>query len=53
MAVDTPDVSRYGHITTYPGDADAVTLQVPFEDEVPEHVVLYDGPCLWSEMTGI
>ena len=53
MAVDTANVSEFGHITEYPGDADTVSLQVPLKGAVPKHKVLYDGPCLWSEMVGI
>ena len=54
LAVDTADASKYGHITTYPSDADTVTLQIPFAGvEVPMHEVLYEGPCAWSETIGI
>jgi hypothetical protein len=54
IAVDTADVSKYGHITTYPSDADAVSLQIPFKSgSVPAHTVLYEGPCKWSEMVGL
>ena len=54
LAVDNAAVSRFGHVTTYPGDADTVALQVPFEAGTqPKHSVLYEGPCRWSEMVGI
>jgi len=54
IAVDNAAVSKYGHITTYPSDADTVTLQVPFASGVaPDHTVLHEGPCTWPEMTGI
>ena len=54
LAADTADVSKYGHITTYPSAADTIGLQVPFAGgRVPEHTVLYDGPCGWAEMVGI
>ena len=54
IAVDNATVSKYGHITTYPSDADTVTLQVPFASGVaPNHTVLHEGPCTWPEMTGI
>lgn len=54
VAVDTADVSKYGHVTTYPGDADTVALQIPFKaGYVPTYTVLHPGPCKWSEMVGI
>ena len=54
IAVDDARVSTYGHITTYPGDADTVTLQIPFKEGTePVHSVLYEGPCGWEEMVGI
>jgi hypothetical protein len=54
IAVDTANVSKYGHITKYPGDADAVSLQIPFKKgSIPNHTVLYEGPCKWSEMVGL
>lgn len=54
LAADTPNVSRYGHITMYPSDADTVAMQVPFADgKVPDHEVLHEGPCGWAEMVGI
>jgi hypothetical protein len=54
LAVDTADVSRFGHITEYPSDSDTVSLQIPLKSgSVPEHTVLYDGPCGWNEMVGL
>jgi hypothetical protein len=54
IAADTAGVSKSGHVTDYPSDADTVSLQLPFKDgKIPVHTVLYDGPCLWSEMVGI
>ena len=54
VAVDTPGVSRYGHITTYPAAADTVALQIPFaEGSVPKHTVIHDGPCGWEDAVGI
>jgi hypothetical protein len=54
IAADNAAVSKYGHITTYPGDADTVVLQVPFKGGVlPNHTVLHPGPCTWPEMAGI
>jgi hypothetical protein len=46
IAVDNAVVSEYGHITTYPSDADTAALQVPFSSGViPNHTVLHQGPC--------
>lgn len=54
IAGDSAECSTYGHISTYPSDADTVTLQIPFEGGYfPTHSVLYEGPCQWSEMVGI
>jgi hypothetical protein len=54
IAVDNAVVSEYGHITTYPSDADTVALQVPFSSGViPNHMALHQGPCRWPEMAGI
>ena len=54
IAVDTPAVSRYGHRSTYPSDADTVALQIPFAPgEIPRHTVLYEGPCQWPELAGL
>jgi hypothetical protein len=54
IAADDAAVSKYGHTTSYPGDADTVALQVPFKGGVaPNHTVLHSGPCTWPEMTGI
>ena len=46
IAADTADLSKEGHITTYPGDTPTVALQIPFKDgKLPEHRVLHSGPC--------
>ncbi|KAF2423101.1 hypothetical protein EJ08DRAFT_567761, partial [Tothia fuscella] len=46
IAVDTTAVSIGGHITEFPGGDDTVIAQFPFVDEkLPEHKVLYRGPC--------
>lgn len=54
IAADTADVSKYGHITTYPSDADTVALQTPFAGGIaPDHTVLHSGPCGWEDMVGL
>lgn len=41
---ETSDVA--GHFTEFPSYEETVLVQLPFlNDEVPEHTVLYDGPC--------
>jgi hypothetical protein len=53
LALDTPDVSVWGHITKYPSDQETVALQIPLkEGEVPGHVVLYEGGCVGEEVRG-
>jgi len=54
IAADTANVSKYGHITTYPGDAVTIAMQIPFKPGyIPEHTVLYPGPCHYNEIIGI
>ena len=58
LALDTADVSTSGHITTYPGAADTVALQVPFSVEgyqtlLDSKRVLYVGGCKESELAGL
>jgi hypothetical protein len=54
IAADSAEYSMYGHITTYPSNADTIAIQMPFEGGYfPTHSVLYEGPCQWSEMVGI
>lgn len=44
--------SEFGHVTTYPGGADTVAVQVPWE-VAPGYEVLYGGGCREEEMVGI
>ncbi|KAK0629361.1 hypothetical protein B0T17DRAFT_525310 [Bombardia bombarda] len=48
IAADLKAVSTIqGHLTEFPSDEPTVLVQIPFEgDKIPEHVVLYDGPCV-------
>ena len=40
------DTTGSGHNTSYPAGVETRALQIPFDDGfVPEHAVLYDGPC--------
>jgi hypothetical protein len=46
VAADGAEYSTYGHITTYPSDADTVALQILFEGGYfLTHSLLYQGPC--------
>ncbi|ETN40080.1 uncharacterized protein HMPREF1541_04355 [Cyphellophora europaea CBS 101466] len=58
LALDTPDVSDEGHITTYPSAADTVAIQIPFSQEGYAHLlitkqVLYPGGCKESQLIGL
>jgi hypothetical protein len=45
IAADT-DMRSPGHLTFYPSDTETVAMQIPFKHgKVPEHKVLYGGPC--------
>ena len=36
-----------GHFTEFPSNEPTILVQIPFVgDQVPEHTVLYDGPCI-------
>lgn len=52
LALDTADVSKLGHITTYPSKEPTVAIEVPLGEEgVPAHRVLYKGPCKDAELS--
>lgn len=58
LALDTADVSTDGHVTTYPGAADTVALQIPFSADgyqalLETKTALYPGGCKESELTGL
>jgi hypothetical protein len=54
FAADTKNFSKTGHITEFPGKDETVIAQFPVRGGVlPEHKVLYDGPCKLSELIGI
>lgn len=53
LALDTADVSKSGHITTYPSNEVTTSLEIPLGEEgVPAHRVLYQGPCKGAELSG-
>lgn len=50
VAVDTTGT---GHVTVYPSDEYTIGLQIPFEGgEVPDHTVLWSGPCNSTQLLG-
>lgn len=54
FAADTSAVSGTGHITSYPGNTETVTLEIPTEDgEIPAHSILHPGPCVADDIIGI
>ncbi|TFY61158.1 hypothetical protein EVG20_g7161 [Dentipellis fragilis] len=47
IAVDTTDVSTFGHITEYPSGDETLALQIPTANgTTPGHKVVHAGPCL-------
>ncbi|KAI0246061.1 hypothetical protein BJV78DRAFT_1286747 [Lactifluus subvellereus] len=45
FAADTASVSAKGHITNYPSGEETRVLQIPTGGTIPQHTVLYSGPC--------
>ncbi|KAJ5109034.1 hypothetical protein N7456_005709 [Penicillium angulare] len=53
LALDTADVSGWGHITRYPSNETTVVFEIPLGEEgVPGHKVLYQGACQGAELSG-
>lgn len=50
FAADTPDVSPKGHSTNYPSKEETLAIQIPTGGVVPEHTVLYKGPCTGEQL---
>lgn len=52
LALDTADVSAFGHYTTYPSKEQTISLEIPLgKGGVPGHTVLHDGACKGEELT--
>ncbi|KAI0280680.1 hypothetical protein BGY98DRAFT_914353 [Russula aff. rugulosa BPL654] len=49
FAADTAAVSG-GHLTNYPSNSETVALQIPTGGTIPQHNVLYSGPCKQTEL---
>lgn len=47
IAADLNQTSNVaGHYTEFPSGEETMLVQLPFADnQIPEHIVLYDGPC--------
>ena len=45
FAADTADVSAKGHSTNYPSMEETRAIQIPTGGTIPQHNVLYSGPC--------
>jgi len=52
FAADTADVSAKGHATNYPSKEETRALQIPTGGTIPQHNVLYSGPCCGRELLG-
>ncbi|KJZ76309.1 hypothetical protein HIM_04391 [Hirsutella minnesotensis 3608] len=53
IAVDTSDVSKEGHRTTYPGDTPTVALQLPFPGgKIPPHKMRKEGVVANNDVVG-
>jgi hypothetical protein len=50
FAADTAAVSTKGHSTNYPSDSETIALQIPTGGTIPQHNVLYSGPCKQAEL---
>ncbi|KAI9451355.1 hypothetical protein BJY52DRAFT_1205942 [Lactarius psammicola] len=50
FAADTSDVSVKGHSTNYPSNQETRVMQIPTGGIVPQHTVLYNGPCKGNQL---
>ncbi|KAF2100232.1 hypothetical protein NA57DRAFT_73842 [Rhizodiscina lignyota] len=54
IAADTKNLSMTGHVTDFPGNDETVIAELPFAGGmVPDHEVLYAGPCKMKDLIGI
>ena len=52
FAADTADVSVKGHATNYPSKEETRAIQIPTGGTIPQHTVLYSGPCCDQQLLG-
>ncbi|KAF8493995.1 hypothetical protein F5888DRAFT_1721520 [Russula emetica] len=50
FAADTAAVGASGHSTNYPSNSETIALQIPTGGTIPQHNVLYSGPCKPAEL---
>jgi hypothetical protein len=50
FAADTAARSTQGHSTNYPSNQETRVLQIPTNGGIPNHNVLYSGPCRANEL---
>ncbi|KAF2673270.1 hypothetical protein BT63DRAFT_397038 [Microthyrium microscopicum] len=53
IAADLKNTSKSGHITDFPAKDQTVIAQFPILGDLPEHAVLYKGPCKLPELIGL
>jgi hypothetical protein len=52
FAADTAAVSAKGHATNYPSKEETRAIQIPTGGTIPNHTVLYSGPCKGQQLYG-
>lgn len=52
FVADTSDVSPKGHSTNYPSKEETRAIQIPTGGTIPQHSVLYKGPCKGKQVQG-
>ncbi|KAI9431117.1 hypothetical protein H4582DRAFT_2113562 [Lactarius indigo] len=50
FAADTSSVSPKGHSTNYPSKEETLAIQIPTGGLIPNHSVLYNGPCKGKQL---
>jgi hypothetical protein len=50
FAADSADSGAKGHITGYPTSSETTVLQIPTGGVVPQHNVLFSGPCKSAQL---
>ena len=52
FAADTAERSTFGHLTNYPSSSETRVLQIPTGGGIPNHKLLYSGPCQNCDLEG-
>ncbi|OCK84767.1 hypothetical protein K432DRAFT_319778 [Lepidopterella palustris CBS 459.81] len=54
IAADTAEKSKSGHIAEFPSADETVLAEFPVAgDSIPEHSLLYTGPCKMADLIGV